>query len=233
MGILVLVADGPGGLRIIEAAEGATPVLLATFPMAMASAVTAADGFAYVADGKSGVTVVDCEDPAHPLLFTVHAQAGAVAVSVLERQAYVADKAGIALLRIQIQGRSFRVASCATGSKAFEVAVDGTWAYVAAHGEGLHVVNVSDPARLTDKSLAGSLSTGFAQRVTVQDNLAYVADGSDGVRIIDVSPAWRAHRGCSGRDGGISDGRLGEQSGRGRADGVRSSRAARASRCST
>jgi hypothetical protein len=189
MGTLVLVADGAGGLRIVETA-GETPVLLGTFPMAMALAVTAADGFAYVVDGKSGVTVVNCEDPAHPALFTMHPTAGAAAVSVAERQAYVADAAGITLLRIQIQGRSFSVASCATGGRAYDVAVDGAWAYVAAHSEGLHVVNVSDPARLTDKALAGSLSTRFAQRVTVRDHLAYVADGSSGVRIIDVSPAW-------------------------------------------
>jgi hypothetical protein len=190
MGTLVLVADGTGGLRIVEAAAGAPPVLLATFPMVMASAVTAADGFAYVADGKSGISVIDCEDPGHPSFFTMHQMAGAAAVSVAERQAYVADAAGITLLRIQIQGRSFAVASCATGGRAYDVAVDGPWAYVAGHSEGLHVVNVSDPARLTDKGLAGSLPTRFAQRVTVQDNLAYVADGSGGVRIIDVSPAW-------------------------------------------
>jgi hypothetical protein len=190
MGKLVLVADGPGGLRIVEAAEGVPPVLLATFPMAMAAAVTAADGFAYVADGKSGVTVVNCEDPARPTLFTVHSLAGASAVSVVERQAYVGSDAGITLLRIQIQGRSFRVASCATGGKAFDVAVEGSWAYVAGHGEGLRVVNLRDPARLTDAAVTGSLPTRFAQRVTVIDTLAYVADGSSGVKIIDVSPAW-------------------------------------------
>jgi hypothetical protein len=187
MGNLALVADAPTGLRVVDITEGAAPSLLATFSLPGVSTVAGVDGFAYLADGTSSITVVSCEDPAHPSLFTRHPAAGAAAVSVVDRVAYVAGSAGLETLRIQIQGRSFRVASCATGSKAFDVTVDGRWAYVAGHAEGLRVVDVADPLRVTDASLAATLPSRFAQRVSVQGTVAGIADGSAGVKIVDVT----------------------------------------------
>jgi len=174
---------------LIQAGAGAVPVLLATFPM-NAAAVSTAGGFAYVADGKTGIRVIDLADPARPALFAFHPLPGAVGVSVGNNYAFVADGEGLTLLRVQIQGKSFRVASCATGGKAFDVTVQGDWAYVASHSQGLRVVNMADPTRVSDRSLAGSLTTRFAQKVTVSERLAFVADGAAGVRIVDVSPAW-------------------------------------------
>jgi hypothetical protein len=201
-GGIAAVAAGAAGLCVVDVSGATAPTLLATFDTGMAASVALVSGFAYVADGKTGIKVVDLEDPAHPSLFTSHSAAGAAHVSVGDQCAYIADAAGLDLVRVQIQGRSFRVASCETGGKAYSVFVAGDWAYVAGHAQGIRVVNVSDPGKVTDAALAGALSTRFAIGVTVQDKLAYVADGTNGVRIVDVSPSWDGKPGSAPVDVG-------------------------------
>jgi len=187
-GGLAVVADGAAGLRVVDVSNPSKPVLLATFDSGMAASVAIDAGFAYVADGKSGIKAVNLEDPTRPSLFASQSAPGASGISVADRLAYVADEAGLDLVRVQIQGRSFRVAACDTAGKAFDVSVSGDWAYIASHAQGLRMVNVSDPANVTNASLSASIETRFAESVSVQDHFAYVADGPNGVRILDVAP---------------------------------------------
>ncbi len=187
---LAVVADGAGGLRIVDVKDPRTPTLLATFTTDMASSVSLADDYAYVTDGTTGVKVVDLADPTHPSLFTSHPFPGAADIKVEDRIAYIAQAAGLQVMRVQIQGKSFRVASAETGGKAFAVSIAGSWAYVASHSLGLRVLNMSDPSRLSDTSVTGALATRFAVAVNVANTLAFVADGTNGMRIVDVSPSW-------------------------------------------
>jgi hypothetical protein len=189
-GGLAAVADGASGLRVVDVSNPSRPVLLATFDTGMAVSVAMDAGFAYVADGKTGIKAVNLEDPARPSLFASQPAPGASGISVANRLASIADDAGLELVRVQIQGRSFPVAACDTRGKAFDVSVFGDWAYVASHAQGMRIVNVGDPANVTNASLAASVETRSAESVSLQDNLAYVADGTNGVRILDVSPVW-------------------------------------------
>ena len=193
-GGIAVVADGAAGLRVVDVKDLRNPKLLATFAVGMASSVALADGYAYVTDGTTGVKVIDLADPTHPALFTSHAFPGAADVSVEDRMAYIAETSGLELMRVQIQGKSFRVGAAETGGKAFAISVAGNWAYVASHSLGLRVLNVADPSRLSDASSTGALTTRFAVAVNVADKMAFVADGTNGVRIVDVSPSWDAKK---------------------------------------
>jgi hypothetical protein len=201
---LILVADGSQGLRIFDATDAAKLALLATFDTGRAASVAAEDSFAYVTDGATGMKVVDLEDPAHPALFASRATTGAVGVGIENGYAYVANALGVDLMRIQIQGRSFRVASCETGGKAFQVTVSGDKAYIASHSQGVRVIDVADPSKVSDASLVGSASTRFAQRVAVKDALAFVADGTSGMRIIDLGQALPSEAGAYRPGGNVS-----------------------------
>jgi hypothetical protein len=65
------------------------------------------------------------------------------------------------------------------------VAVNGSYAYVAAGGAGLQIVNVSDR---NNPQIAGSLSlSGNANDVRIVGNIAYVAGGTAGLQAIDVT----------------------------------------------
>jgi hypothetical protein len=189
-GTLAVVADGAAGLRVVDLSNPSKPALLATLPTGTAEAVSLEAGFAYVADGRNGVTVVNLEDPSHPFAFVTQTADGASGVSVKGRIALITGRAGLDVVRVQIIGRSFTVASCDAAGKAYDVSVSGDWAYVASHAEGVRLVNVSNPQEVTASSLAGGIGTRFAQSVFIQDHMAYVADGASGVRLIDVSPAW-------------------------------------------
>lgn len=69
------------------------------------------------------------------------------------------------------------------------VAIAGTRAYVAAGSSGLHVVDISDPSRM---SLLGSWdSPGSAEGVAISGSTAYLADGPFGLRALDVSDPAR------------------------------------------
>ena len=66
-----------------------------------------------------------------------------------------------------------------------DIAVSGTFAYVAAGGAGLRVLSVSDPTRPME---VGSIQLrGYAEGVAVSGATVVLADGPYGLRVIDVS----------------------------------------------
>ncbi len=74
----------------------------------------------------------------------------------------------------------------------FGVQVVGDYAYVAAHGEGLEVIDVRDPTKPV--RVGGYDTGGSAIRVQVVGNLAYVADSIGGLQILDVTNAAKPIR---------------------------------------
>ena len=71
------------------------------------------------------------------------------------------------------------------GGFALDVTVSGEFAYVATDGDGLRVVNVSEPAAPSE---AGFFDTGDNLiGIAVVGDYAYLANSSDGLRVIDVS----------------------------------------------
>lgn len=70
-----------------------------------------------------------------------------------------------------------------------DIAVSGTFAYVAAGGAGLRVVDVADPGQPVE--VGAWESRGYAEGVAVAGATAYLADGPYGLRVIDVSKPSR------------------------------------------
>jgi hypothetical protein len=191
-----VLADGAHGLRILDVKDPAHPFIASTFETDMAVSAATDGRFAYLTDEKGTIKVVDMKDPVNPSLFTTHRVKGLVSVTVKEHKAYIADAAGLDVMRIQIYGRSFRVASCETGGKAFQVVASGTLAYVAAHAQGVHAVNVSNPSQVTDASLVTSAPAQYAESVAAQDRLIFVASGNAGIRILDFTAGEPAELGA-------------------------------------
>ena len=82
-----------------------------------------------------------------------------------------------------------RVGGVALGDNSEDIAIVGSYAYVAADLVGLKIVDVSDP---TSPTIVGSLDTpGNALAIEVAGNFAYVADNASGLLVIDISnPAF-------------------------------------------
>ena len=100
-----------------------------------------------------------------------------------------------------------------------DVAVSGTYAYVADRDRGLRVIDVSDPSSPREVGFYDPL--GYASGVAVSGSYAYVADGS-GLRVIDVSnpssprevgfyntPGWAEDVAVSGSYAYVADGDAG------------------------
>lgn len=167
----VYVADGSGGLKIIDPglpavdAEGdratenpVNPVLIGScgVPGGPANGVFVEGGFAYVAAGTGGLKVIDVSDLTAPV--------------------EVGQLAGTSL------------------SDAQKVAVVGNFAYVADGRNGLKVVDVADrsqPVLMGGYYIPDSddldVLPGYAHDVSLIGILAYVAAGNEGFQVIDVS----------------------------------------------
>ncbi len=70
-----------------------------------------------------------------------------------------------------------------------DVAVSSDTAYVAAGGEGLYIVDISDPAH--PAVLGVHDTTGYAEGVAIAGEYAYIADGPMGLLILDISDPTR------------------------------------------
>lgn len=71
------------------------------------------------------------------------------------------------------------------------VAIQGSLAYLADWGSGLHVIDISDPS--APESIGFVATGGYASSVAVSGNYAYVGESTDGgsLRIVDVSDATK------------------------------------------
>ncbi len=66
--------------------------------------------------------------------------------------------------------------------------VRGGYAYVADGGDGIKIIDISDPANLVQVS---AFQTSNARDITVRGDYAYVADGSKGLKILDIYDPWK------------------------------------------
>jgi hypothetical protein len=164
-------------------------------------------GYAYVADEFSGLRVIDVHDPAYPVevghddvpgrskFFTDVAIRGYTLANCSSGRvyAYVADalpeNTGLRIIDVSDpaapkQVGHLRLAEGEQGDvRAYGLAVDGDYAYIAVGGAGLRVVDVSDPSVPVE---VGVLDVpGRANQVVVADDRAYLVDGD--LRIVDIS----------------------------------------------
>ncbi|MBN1888095.1 MAG: carboxypeptidase regulatory-like domain-containing protein [Thermoflexales bacterium] len=188
-GTLAYVADEGGGLRILDVSDPASPAELgACDTPGLAHSVALSGRYAYVADGGGGLRVVDVSNPASPIEADHYDTLGyACDVAVSGRYVYVAN--GRELFIVDLLDPNASSVWPFDTQDAADVAVSGSRAYVAAEGDGLHVVDLSDPTRPRQMGFY-SLPGHEARAVVVSDTVAYVAGGQSGLRLIDVTDAY-------------------------------------------
>jgi hypothetical protein len=189
VGDLAYVADGLGGLRILDVSNPAIPVELgALYTPGEALDVAVVGDLAYVADGLGGLRILDVSTPAFPAeLGALDTPGYAFDVEVVGDLAYVADgRSGLRILDVSNPAFPVELGALDTPDVAWGVAVVGDLAYVADGYSGLRIVDVSNPAFPVEP---GALDTpGRARDVEVVGDLAYVA--GSGLRIFDFGPEY-------------------------------------------
>ncbi|HQM14155.1 MAG: LVIVD repeat protein [Chloroflexi bacterium ADurb.Bin360] len=106
-------------------------------------------------------------------------------ITIVGSYAYIGDRwSGLRIVDVSTPEQPVEVGSWETWGWVHGVAVSGGYAYLATT-EGLVVIDVADP---TSPVYHGGLATpGYGQRLVVRGGYVYYADGSAGLRIIDVS----------------------------------------------
>jgi len=143
---------------------------------------------AYIGVGPR-LVILDISDPGDPVVLgkTDPLPCVVQAVAVEGNYAYVVGRGsgGLHIIDVSDPGIPTLVGSCDTPGLAFDVAVAGDYAYVAAGDEGLHVIDLSEPG--SPSVVVSYDPPGPALGVVVAGSYAYVAAGDEGLRIIDVS----------------------------------------------
>lgn len=149
----------------------------------------------FLADGSDGLREFDIGDPTNAVALSVF-QGGGSAHGVATAGDYVyAGKYNAPSTLERFVALSFtnpaslqQVGGYRTNGSVNGVAVSGSRAYLAARGEGLEIVDISDPSAIRR---LGGIDTWDALDVAVEGSYAYVADGDNGLRVIDISDPAR------------------------------------------
>jgi hypothetical protein len=160
--------------------------------LAGARHVTLGGNFAYIA-AASGLVVVDLSDPLHPRLAASLPLRDARASALQFRYLWVTDAEGLKLFDVTrladprpIPSATFPLAD------ARKLYVARTYAYVAAKGEGLVIIDVANPARpaLVRKETFGGRMNDVEDVIVGSTNaslFAYVADGRNGMKVVQLT----------------------------------------------
>ncbi len=154
--------------------------------------ITLAGEVAYIAADK-GLVVVDLADPATPKLAAVRDLRDARASAMQFRYLWVSDADGVKLFDVTTLRDPVAVPEASVPlADARRIYVARTYAYVAAKGEGLVILDVKNPRspRIFQKvTLDGALND--AEDVIVATTnaslFAYVADGRNGMKVLQLT----------------------------------------------
>ncbi len=186
------IADGFGGLRILDISEPQNPVQVSQFDTgrynAPAQDIALAGDHAYLAIGYGGVISVNISDPAAPVQadsLSLHEWVAGIALS--GSHAYVASGSN-GLYGIDISDPTALNSAGSLDIEGFAgggIAAVGDRVYLADDFFGLRVISVATPSEPDEE---GFFETGHvSENVTIADDYAYVANGRNGMVVLDIS----------------------------------------------
>jgi hypothetical protein len=159
-----------------------------------ATSIAFAGTVAYVTT-PTAVVVLDLASPASPRVMAQVPMRGPRAVSVQFRYAFVIDEAGLSVLNVTDPSAPVVVTAAAVAiPDARSLYVARTYVYVAAGAKGLAIVDVEKPEQpKLDRwfDAGGALNDAHDVKIgfTNGSGFAYVADGKNGLRVVQVISA--------------------------------------------
>jgi hypothetical protein len=142
------------------------------------------------------VSVISADDEVLSVLGTwpPHGQGAAEAVAVAGSTAYVANGfEGLQIVDVSEPAAPRLTGSCRTDGNAYDVVVDGRYAFIAdGYGSGMCVINILNPSNPQLVTRIGLM----ARAVDVANGRAYTANRYEGMTVFDVSrPGQPRHLG--------------------------------------
>ena len=184
----IIVADGPGGVLIIDG-ETPSPDVITTIETLAADAVHVSGEILFIADTNSGLIIADISIPLSPDVLSEYVVEHATDVSVTEDFAYVATvDQGLAIFDVRSPTLPVLYDTVAIENLA---AVSSRGRRIFAGGkEGFFIFDSFFKGKSYE--IASVVTGGKAYEITLSTvangrSYAYVADRSDGLKIYDVS----------------------------------------------
>jgi hypothetical protein len=193
------VTIGDEGLAVLDVSDLLAPRILVKLSLGgFAEGLAVAGDQAYVAAASSdarALYIIDVSDPAQPVeagRVALQGRGSNVAVDAKASYAYaaVADCAyhqcsgGLQVIDLRDPGLPQTVVWVEMPGGAFDVAVVGQYAYVAAGAGGVWVLDLSDPEQ--PRAIGYRDTAVRARSIVVADDQVYVADGAGGLLVLQV-----------------------------------------------
>lgn len=201
---------GDGGLELLWVAdlvEPLAPTSRAETPD-QAYEVQIAGDYAFVPDYSTGLLIFDLRDPDDIAWVATHDTPGsAVDVALAADVAYVADHSvgGIQVVDVSRPRQPRRLGSLDTPAAAVAIEVAADLLCVGFINGGLTTYDVSNPGA---PRRLGSIAAGSIRDIALDGSLAFLADNTDGLDVVDLSdptaPCLLASRPAAGRPSGIA-----------------------------
>ena len=178
------IASSSAGLRILLITDPYHPQEVAACSIpTQAVDVCIRDTIAYVADGSNGIRAISVNNPHQTYeIWKKQTPSYANALYSVEDMIYVAtEDSGLVILQDSVILSTFN-----TEDNAYDVFINGQYAYVAAGEVGLRIIDVSDPYSPFEVGYCDTV--GFTTSLFVSGNYAYlVSEDEEGLVIVDVS----------------------------------------------
>jgi hypothetical protein len=189
----IFAATGSQGLVLVDVTDPTDPQKRSTFTPADGSSVAsvfASGSYAYITNVGNKFKIVDVSDPSDPDEIGAEALSGllvsAVNVCVYGDVAAVVDQVnGLHLLNVANKSAP-QWESITPIAGAYDVHLDGGYAYVASIAGGLDIVDIADRSNPEPRG-SYTPTDGYSVGVLVDGDTAWLADQVNGLQEIDVS----------------------------------------------
>ncbi len=183
------------GLSIVNISDPAAPSQIGFFDSPSSYDVTVAGNYAYLTAGSTGtgdpLQIIDISAPNNPTQAGFANGFSAARVAISGKYAFLTG-GGVSdielfILDITDLAKPKQVGSYSTDA-ADAIAVSGSYAFIGSDRMGgLHSISVADPTAPSE--VGAYTASGYAGKMAVKGNYAYVATAYDGVHIIDITDA--------------------------------------------
>jgi hypothetical protein len=183
-----------GALRVIDISNSAQPAQTGFAALSgRGTGVALWEDHAFLSGYQHGLLVVDVSDPFSPAeVISYPTSTVCDDVAVAGNYAYLAESQGLYLFDITDPLSPTLLSLWPTpGDSVNTVAVEGQYAYAGVGRDGLHILDISDPANPSETG-AYTVSDSIYD-VAVLGDLAYLAVDAAGLHIVDVSDPASPH----------------------------------------
>ena len=193
---LMFIADGHGGLKIIDFENFSNPVVLSQYTGDYAWGVEVIGDTAFVANGFTGVggklTIVDVTDPTTPaLLSSIITIGDATDIEVVDNLAFVTTSyAGFTVFDVSNHTNPIRLAQyigqSTSDTELGDLEIVGDLAFLSYWSKRFNVLNISNLSKIEVIAEFNESLNAFSVHIDTERSLAFLCDLELGLLLLDI-----------------------------------------------